>query len=115
MPSSKPARRLADIVEQAERISGYIQGLDQETFRADAKTVDAVERCLQRLSEAASKLGNVGPELIPKQDWAGIRGLGNRLRHEYDQISLEQLWEIASRDTPALAEDCRQALARLND
>ena len=56
MPSNKPAQRLLDIIENGEAIASYIAGLDEEAFAKDRKTRDAVERCLQRITEAAMKL-----------------------------------------------------------
>ena len=46
---------------------------DVRAFVGDPKTYDAVERCLKRISEAASKLGPRAEELRP-------RDMGNRRR-----------------------------------
>jgi hypothetical protein len=43
--SDREALRLADIIDAA---AAYIGDMDQAAFVADQKTVDAVERCLQR-------------------------------------------------------------------
>ena len=48
-----------------EAIEGYTRGLDDETFAASNLIVDAVERCLSRLCEAASKLGGDAEALAP--------------------------------------------------
>ena len=50
---------------------------------------------------------------MPGQPWADIRGMGNRLRHAYDQISLDVIWNSIREDLPGLAADARLALARL--
>ena len=42
MPSEKPARRLRDILENADAIARYTEGMDLDAFTADAKTRDAV-------------------------------------------------------------------------
>lgn len=58
MPSKHdPANSLADVVENAERIEGYIAGMDREAFERDGRTRDAVERCLERVCEAVYRLG----------------------------------------------------------
>ena len=77
MPSKSPARRLLDIVENAAFIASYIDGLDEKAFRGDRMRRDAVERCLQRISEAAVKLGGDAEMLLPSQPWKQIRSLGN--------------------------------------
>lgn len=40
-----------------------------------------------------------------------MRGLGNRLRHDYDTINVVQLWVLIERDLPALKDACERALA----
>jgi uncharacterized protein with HEPN domain len=94
LPSDKPARRLEDIVENAQAIQRYTARMGEAAFREDQKTYDAVERCLERISEAAAKLGELAPTLVPGQPWQEIRALGNRLRHEYDEIREDRLWDI---------------------
>ncbi len=115
MPSSKPARRFEDILENARAIERYTEGMDLRGFVADAKTRDAVERCLERMSEAAAKLGEAAPELAPEQPWQQIRSLGNRIRHEYDRLRVERLWEIVKDDLPSLRAACELALEKLRD
>jgi uncharacterized protein with HEPN domain len=75
LPSEGPARRLQDIIENAQAILAYTAGMDLATFSEDRKTYDAVERCLERISEAASKLGDRAAELMPEQPWTTIRAL----------------------------------------
>ncbi len=113
MPSKKPERRLLDIVENAAAIASYIEGLNPATFGSDRKTYDAVERCLQRISEAAVKLGNEAEKLIPSRPWKQIRSLGNVLRHGYDVISAGEIWIMASEQVPQLAKDCQDAIDAL--
>jgi hypothetical protein len=43
----------ADIIENIERIERYVLGFDEEAFDRDERTRDAVERCLERICEAA--------------------------------------------------------------
>lgn len=79
------------------------------------KTYDAVERCLERISEAAAKLGDLAPALVPGQPWQEIRALGNRLRHEYDIIREDRLWDIVRLDLPLLCAACEDALRQLRE
>jgi uncharacterized protein with HEPN domain len=113
VPSKNPEGRLLDIVENATAIASYIKGLDGKTLREDRMRRDAVERCLQRSSEAAVKLGNDAERLIPSQPWKQIRSLENVLRHGYDVVSAGEIWIMASGQAPRLAEDCQSAIDAL--
>jgi uncharacterized protein with HEPN domain len=44
-------------LENIERIGAYMAGLDRTAFARDGCTHDAVERCLERIYEAACRLG----------------------------------------------------------
>jgi uncharacterized protein with HEPN domain len=110
---SDPADSLADIIENAERIETYLANMDRHAFERDGKTRDAVERCLERICEAAYRLGGRAMELMPNQPWADIRGMGNRLRHAYDRLDLDIVWNTARDHLPGLAADARRAFADL--
>jgi uncharacterized protein len=86
LPSSRPRDRLTDIAENIEAILGYTAGMSEADYLGDRLRQDAVERGLQRISEAALKLGSLAEELVSGHDWAGIRGIGNVLRHAYDAV-----------------------------
>jgi uncharacterized protein with HEPN domain len=113
LPSSRPRQRFEDILDNIGAIQSYTAGLNLDAFSADARTRDAVERCLERISEAAAKLGDEAASLAPGQPWAEIRALGNRLRHEYDRVRADRLWQIVSDDLPSLRDACADALAKL--
>lgn len=113
MPSSKPLFRLFDISENISSILAYTRGMDANAFYEDPKTLDAVERCLLRIAEAAVKLGNFAEEWVPGHDWAGVRGIGNVLRHEYDGVDPSVIWTVVADDLPPLLRDIEAALARL--
>jgi uncharacterized protein with HEPN domain len=113
LPSNlDPSECLADIIENAERIAVYIADMDQAAFTRNGLVRDAVERCLERICEAAHRLGPRATEMIPDQPWGDIRGLGNRLRHAYDRISVDVVWYTVRDRLPSLKADAQIALAR---
>jgi uncharacterized protein with HEPN domain len=113
LPSKKPIRRFEDILDNIELIKEYIRGASYDGFLADRKTQDAVERCLARISEAASKLESSAEALIPDQPWSEIRGIGNIIRHEYDNIDPAIIWNIVSRDLDNLRSAVETALENM--
>jgi uncharacterized protein with HEPN domain len=110
LPSSKPRRRFEDIIQNVDAARRYTSGMTANQFIADDKTVDAVERCLSRISEAASKLAGDAEALVPGEEWGKIRGLGNLLRHEYDVIERPVLWDIIEHNLVPLRRACVRAI-----
>lgn len=112
MPSKDPTLRLRDIVENIQRIEHYVHGMDFDSFIADQRTVDAVERCLQRITEAARKLGKELEQQQPEVLWKMIRNMGSVLRHDYEQISMKRLWGTVTTDLAPLRAACEAELTR---
>jgi len=106
---------LRDIIDNAARVNAYTEGFTVERFAADGLTRDAVERCLERVCEAAVRLGDRAAELMPNQPWREIRGLGNWLRHAYDRVDLDIVWKTARERLPGLATDAARTVQSLDE
>ena len=96
-------------------IGQFTAGMDFEAFRVDPKTVAAVERKLQVISEAAIRLGTEAESRIPGPPWSNIRGMGNWLRHQYERIELPILWKTVQEDLPPFKTAVLRALAGHTD
>jgi uncharacterized protein with HEPN domain len=111
--TEREALRLHDIIENIDRIESYVTGLDFARFAADTKTIDAVERCLQRVTEAVIKIGAERmAQVSPQTPVDAVRGLGNMLRHDYDGVDLETIYLTIRESLPALRSDCQLVLGR---
>jgi uncharacterized protein with HEPN domain len=87
--------------------------MDRHGFERNRLVGDGVERCLERVCEAVYRLGPQAETLMPGQPWADIRGMGNRLRHAFDQISLEIVWDTVRYELPQLEFAARRARTNL--
>jgi len=112
VPFREPALSLRDIAEAIEAIRRFTQGMDAAKFREDAKTVAAVERKLQVISEAAIRLGEQAEVLCPGLPWRDIRGIGNWLRHQYDHVDVDAIWRTITDDLPPLEGAVARALSK---
>ena len=100
-------RRLRDIVECADEVAVYIQGVDEDHFAADRLRQRAVERVLTIIGEAAKQLSDGARNAIP-QPWREIIRFRDKGIHAYDSLSPSSLYAIATRAVPEL----RAAVAR---
>lgn len=113
MPSKRPRQRFGDIIYNIDAISRYTAGMTQKRFLADEKTYDATLTCLQRISEAAKKLGKLAEQLEPDQPWRNIRDIGNILRHDYDAVDKGRVWIVVSQELFSLREACERCIERI--
>jgi uncharacterized protein with HEPN domain len=109
----KPENSFRDIVENIERIEKYTKGVGRDAVFDDRMRADAIERCLQRITEASARLGADAERLAPGIAWPNIRGYGNRLRHGYDTLQPETTKRVVFDELPPLKVACLNALKKL--
>jgi uncharacterized protein with HEPN domain len=99
-------------LENIDLVLSYTAGMTLADLTADRKTSDATERCLTRISEAAIKLGAFAEEPLPNHNWKAIRGIGNVLRHDYDNVTVPLIWDTVKTNLEPLLHDVKEAIAR---
>jgi uncharacterized protein with HEPN domain len=102
MPFEDARSHLQDILESIALIEQFVSGMDLEAYRWDRKTQAAVERKMLIVSEAAIRLKDEAEALCPGVPWRDIRGIGNWLRHQYDRVDVETVWNTIQDDLPPL-------------
>jgi len=103
--------RANDILEAAERAKTYVAGLSYEQFIAESRNVDAASYAIVVIGEAANSIPEPIAQAAPEIPWVDIRGMRNRIAHEYFGVDLEVLWHTVVEDLPELQSLFR---ARLN-
>jgi uncharacterized protein with HEPN domain len=64
-----------------------------EDFTSDSKTIDAVIRNFEIIGEACNRLPDEIKETNPEINWFKIRGLRNRVVHNYFGIDFKIIWD----------------------
>jgi uncharacterized protein with HEPN domain len=103
MPGKTPLVPLIDIKDAIRRINRYTKDLTLRSFARDELAQDAVERCIEIISEASRRIPDELKARHPKIPWRKIAGIGNIFRHEYDAVSTPMVWEVVRRDLRPLA------------
>jgi uncharacterized protein with HEPN domain len=86
MPSD-PAAILADIEHHIELALEFASGIEEEDFIEDMRTVYAVTRCLEIVSEASRRLPEDMKARHPSTPWREIAAAGNVYRHDYEDVA----------------------------
>ncbi len=70
------------------------------------------------ISEAAVRLHKLdpaaAPRLAPDTDWQGIRGIGNFLRHSYDDLDTAIILDVVEKRLGPLRTACNSAKQALS-
>jgi len=109
MPSKNPAQRLADI----DAIDGFVAGLDAQDFGSDRRTVYAVIRALEIISEATRRLPDDIRQRHPEIDWSAIAAAGNVFRHEYETVDSALIWHTVKHGLGTLRDAAAEEFRRL--
>jgi uncharacterized protein with HEPN domain len=110
MPSDQSGQALRDILENARLARSFITGLDEAGFAADVRTVYAVIRCLEIISEASRRLDQAIRDRHPTLPWRAIMGAGNVYRHDYDNVAEDHVWRTVSESLVTLIDVIEQEL-----
>jgi len=94
--------RVEDILDAIAEIQAFTRGMDFDAFRADAKTVKAVELDFIVIGEAANQIPDEVEDKYPKVPWSLMRAMRNRLVHVYFSVDERLLWETIQNDLPVL-------------
>lgn len=93
---------LVDIQQSIEEIFEFIgERRDFIAYKEDLKTKKAIERNLEIIGEAVSRILKVDCN-FQIENAKNIIGTRNRIIHSYDNISDEVIWTIVCRELPEL-------------
>lgn len=99
---------IGDMVESAQKILPYTEGLTFDQFLSDAKTLDAVIRNFEIIGEAANRLPEEFKDDHPHIGWHRIRGFRNRIVHDYSGIDYAIVWQIKETFLPKTLQQLKE-------
>ncbi|MYC96372.1 MAG: DUF86 domain-containing protein [Caldilineaceae bacterium SB0661_bin_32] len=110
MSERDPRLYLNEIIEACNKVSGYIQSLDEGTFLQDELYQDAVVRNVEIIGEASAKLPSELRARYSDVPWKQMIGFRNIAIHAYFAVDFTIVWEIAHNSLPELTPQIQQIL-----
>ncbi len=112
MLSEAAVAALRDILRHIDLAVEFTAGFDDDSFAAEPRTVYAVTRCLEIISEASRRLPDELKARHPSIAWRAMAGAGNIYRHGYEDVAEQQLWDTVQIDLPPLRAVVQRELSR---
>ena len=107
MSERKPSAFISDILNCIQHIKTYSGDISFEEFSANFMIVEACLYNIQVIGEAVSKL----PDDVKKSErgvpWVLIRGMRNRLIHDYIGTDLSLVWNVIKNELPTFEKDLK--------
>ena len=104
MPSKAkaPLAALRDMDHNIGLAMRFCAGLSFDEFRDDTRTLYAVTRCLEIISEASRRLPDDLRDRHPSIAWKDMAGAGNVYRHDYEDVAAKLVWDTVQLALPPL-------------
>ena len=86
------------MIEYIERALEYTKGYTFEEFIKDDKTIDATIFSISQIGELVKNISKETMKKYSNIEWNMIKGLRNRIVHDYEGISLKSIWYVLQND-----------------
>ena len=107
---SKDRIIIQKIIGYINDVENYIEGLEAKDFLEDKKTITA---CAFTVSQIGELVKEVTIETVNKYKyipWNSIKGMRNRIVHDYENVDLSVLWGTIKESLPDLKEKLKEII-----
>ena len=101
---------LDDILQSANKVIRYTEGLEFDDFVSREMVLDAVLRNLEIIGEAAKNVPQDVRDRYPEVEWRQIAGLRDVLAHAYFGLEDATLWDIVQNEMVPLINQMMRIL-----
>jgi uncharacterized protein with HEPN domain len=101
MPERKPSAIIKDILNCIGHVQIYTSNLSFDEF---SKNFMAVEACLYNIQIIGEAVSQLSPDIKENETlipWVLIKGMRNRLIHEYFGTDLPVVWNVIKNELPS--------------
>jgi uncharacterized protein with HEPN domain len=99
-----------DILESIKKIKKYTNEMTYDLFIQDDKTIDACVRNFEIIGEVSSKIDEDFKIEHSEIEWKRMKGLRNRMIHDYSGIDYQVVWDIITEYLDELEYQVEQLL-----
>lgn len=92
------------MLDYAKSALEFTTGLEYEEIFMDKKVTFATVRALEVVGEDSNRIPEDIKEKYPAIPWIEMRGLRNRIIHNYDDIDYKIVWRVLKNELPKLIQ-----------
>ncbi len=98
------------MIEYIDKALKYTKNYTYEQFCNDEKTIDATVFAISQIGELVKNISKETMRKYSNIEWNMIKGLRNRIVHDYEGISLKSIWFVLENDLEQLKEDIQKII-----
>ena len=101
---------LKKMIEYIDKALRYTKGCDFNSFCNNEEKVDATIFAISQIGELVKNISQETMEKYSNIEWGVIKGLRNRIVHDYEGIKLNLIWDIVTNDIIELKENLKRII-----
>ena len=95
-------QRIDHMLKALEALVKNSVGVNRDMLYTEDNVTKVLMYDLIVLGEAANNISDAFAKKHPEVEWADIAGLRHKLVHDYAGVNYDTLWNVVSKDIPAL-------------
>ena len=112
---SKDRIILQKIINYIDDVQKYTEGLEAKDFLDDKKTITACAFTVSQIGELVKEVTDETMEKYNNIPWNSIKGIRNRIVHDYENVDLSVLWGTIKESLPELKEKLKDIILSEKD
>ncbi len=107
---SKDRIIIQKIIGYIDDVEKYVEGLDARNFFDDKKTITACAFTVSQIGELVKEISDETINQYNTIPWKSIRGMRNRIIHDYENVDLSVLWGTIKESLPELKDKLKDII-----
>lgn len=103
------------IVGYIDDVEKYVEGIEARDFLDDKKTITACAFTVSQIGELVKEVTDETIEKYSNIPWNSIKGMRNRIVHDYENVDLSVLWGTIKESLPDLKNELKDIILKEKD
>ncbi len=112
---SKDRIIIQKIIGYIDDIEKYVDGLEAKDFLDDKKTITACAFTVSQIGELVKEMTEETIEKYTEIPWNSMKGMRNRIVHDYENVDLSVLWGTIKDSLPELKDKLKDIILKETD
>ena len=112
---SKDRIIIQKIIGYIDDVEKYTEGMEDKDFLDDKKTITACAFTVSQIGEIVKEIEEDTMKKYSDIPWNSIKGMRNRIVHDYENVDLSVLWGTIKESLPELKEKLKEIIIAEKD
>ena len=112
---SKDRIIIQKIVGYIDDVEKYTDGIEAKDFLDDKKTITACAFTVSQIGELVKEITEETINNYKNIPWSSIKGMRNKIVHDYENVDLSVLWNTIKSSLPSLKDELKNIIIKENE